>query len=78
MVYVYILASEDGAHHDVGITQELRGRLVKHNAGHVPHTAKYRPWRLKTYVAFSESEQAWEFEKYPKSASGRAFSKKRL
>jgi predicted GIY-YIG superfamily endonuclease len=44
----------------------------------VPHTSKYAPWRLKTYIAFSDALQALQFEKYLKSASGRAFAKKRL
>jgi putative endonuclease len=78
MVYVYILQSEDGVHFYSGATDELRGRLEKHNSGSVPHTSKYRPWRLKTYVAFSNGEQAREFERYLKTASGRAFAKKRL
>lgn len=78
MVYVYILTTEDGAHHYVGITEELRGRLQKHNAGSVPYTAKYRPWRIKTYIAFDDPDQAWAFERYLKTASGRAFAKKRL
>ena len=37
-----------------------------------------RPWRLKTYIAFSDEAQAIAFEKYLKSGSGRAFAKKRL
>ncbi len=78
MVYIYILTSEDGGHHYVGITEDLRGRLRKHNAGGVAHTSKFRPWRIKTYLAFSGVEQAWAFERYLKSASGPAFSKKRL
>jgi hypothetical protein len=41
----------------------------------VPHTSKYRPWRLKTYVAFSDEKQGLAFERYLKSASGRAFAK---
>ena len=79
MVYVYILQSLD--HPDrfyVGITSDLRARLEKHNAGEVPHTSKYAPWSLKTYVAFSDEKQAFAFEKYLKSASGRAFARKRL
>jgi putative endonuclease len=44
----------------------------------VPHTSKYGPWRIKTYIAFSDEAQAVAFEKYLKSASGRAFAKKRL
>jgi predicted GIY-YIG superfamily endonuclease len=76
--YVYILESHDSEHFYVGLTDDLRTRLAKHNAGEVPHTSKYKPWRLKTYVAFSDEEQAVEFEKYLKSGSGRAFEKKRL
>ena len=79
MNYVYILKSlEHGGRYYVGITADLRARLVKHNENVVPHTAKYAPWVLKTYVAFSNRTQAFAFEKYLKTASGRAFSKKRL
>jgi putative endonuclease len=76
--YVYILESLDSLHFYVGITDDLRARLAKHNAGEVPHTSKFGPWRLKTYVAFSNAKQAVAFERYLKSASGRAFAKKRL
>ncbi len=78
MKYVYILQSTAAEHFYVGITDDLRTRVAKHNAGEVPHTSKYRPWRVKTYVAFSDEKQAFNFEKYLKSSSGRAFSKKRL
>jgi putative endonuclease len=43
-----------------------------------PHTSKYASWTLKTYIAFSDEKQAFAFEKYLKSPSGRAFAKKRL
>lgn len=77
--YVYILESEtDVKHHYIGLTDDLHARLKKHNAGEVPHTAKFRPWRIKTAVAFTDRERAAEFERYLKSASGRAFAKKRL
>ncbi len=79
MNYVYILKSlEDGERYYVGITADLRARLAKHNAKEVPHTAKYAPWTLKTYIAFSSRPQAFAFEKYLKTGSGRAFAKKRL
>jgi putative endonuclease len=78
MKYVYILESLDSQHFYVGITDDLRARLAKHNAGAVPHTSKYRPWRIRTYVAFSDEHLAIAFEKYLKSGSGRAFTKKRL
>ncbi len=79
MHYVYILESlAAGEHVYVGITSDLRTRLDKHNRGDVTHTAKYRPWKLKTYIAFSDEAQAFQFERYLKSASGRAFARKRL
>jgi putative endonuclease len=76
--YVYILESLDREHFYVGVTDDVTGRLVKHNAGEVSHTSKYRPWRLKTYVAFGNEERAFALEKYLKSGSGRAFTKKHL
>jgi putative endonuclease len=79
MTYVYILQSVE--HFDryyVGSTHDLRARLQKHNAGEVSHTSKYAPWSVKTYVAFNDEKQAFSFEKYLKSGSGRAFAKKRL
>ena len=76
MKYVYILESLDSEHFYAGITDDVPARLARHNAGEVPHTSKYRPWRLKTYVAFSDEKQAFAFEKYLKSGSGRAFAKK--
>jgi putative endonuclease len=78
MTYVYIPGSSDGLHFYTGATEDLRERIGKHNAGDVPHTARFRPWRLKTYLAFSNAAQAWAFERYLKTASGRAFSRKRL
>jgi predicted GIY-YIG superfamily endonuclease len=78
MKYVYILESLDSNHFYVGIADDLRARLLKHNAGEVTHTAKYRPWRIKTYLAFSDEKQAFAFEKYLKFGSGRAFAKKRF
>ena len=79
MLYVYILQSiGNGDRYYVGVTGDLRSRLQKHNAGAVSHTSKFAPWAIKTYVAFSDEKRAIEFEKYLKSASGRAFAKKRL
>jgi predicted GIY-YIG superfamily endonuclease len=79
MTYVYILRSlQSMERHYVGVTADLRARLHRHNAGQVPHTSKYAPWTIKTYIAFSDEKQAIAFEAYLKSASGRAFAKKRL
>ena len=78
-LYVYILQSEsDPESFYVGSTEDLKNRLLKHNAGEVPHTSKLRPWRIKTAIAFTNEPQARNFERYLKTASGRAFAKKRL
>lgn len=79
MRYVYILQSVgDPDRFYVGVTSDLRERLKRHNASDVTHSSKYVPWRIKTYLAFSDEAQAFAFEAYLKSASGRAFAKKRL
>ena len=77
--YVYILVSDvDGLRHYTGLTEDLEGRLKAHNSGQVPHTSKYRPWRIETAIAFRSNEKAVAFEKYLKSHAGRAFARKRL
>jgi len=79
MKYVYILRSlQDRERYYVGVTGDVLSRLKEHNAGRAPHTSKYGPWEIKTYLAFSDETQAFAFEKYLKSGSGRAFARKRL
>lgn len=78
-VYVYILQSEiDSSRYYTGCTRDLQDRLRRHNGGDVAHTAKWKPWRLKTCIALSDEARARELEHYLKSASGRGFAKKRL
>jgi predicted GIY-YIG superfamily endonuclease len=74
VVYVYILQSEADEHFYVGVTDDLRARLRKHNSGEVPHTSKHLPWKLRTYISFDDVDRAYAFERYLKSGSGRAFS----
>jgi putative endonuclease len=79
MHYVYLLQSEP--HPDqryTGLTSNLKARIEKHNNGGVPHTSKFRPWKLITYIAFSTRGQAVEMERYLKSGSGRAFANRHL
>jgi predicted GIY-YIG superfamily endonuclease len=76
--YVYILQSLAGEHFYTGIADDLDARLSKHNAGAVTHTSKFRPWGIKSYIAFADEARAIAFEKYLKSGSGRAFAKARL
>ena len=75
--YVYILQSEkDHNRFYTGFTKNLDIRLTYHNSGRCPHTSKFKPWRIKTAIAFTDREKALDFEKYLKTSSGRAFVKK--
>ncbi|MFC1878170.1 GIY-YIG nuclease family protein [Thermodesulfobacteriota bacterium] len=77
--YVYILQSKKYPDRFyTRFTENLDSRLKSHNRGENPHTTKYKPWRIKTAVAFSDRQKALDFEAYLKSPSGRAFAKKRL
>ena len=79
MFYVYLLQSESHPNQRyVGFTQDLKKRMTAHNAGQSVHAARHRPWKLVTYLAFADRQRAVEFERYLKSGSGHAFSKKRL
>ena len=77
--FVYILQSEtDQERFYTGLTEDLESRLKSHNSGGCYHTSKYKPWLIKTAIAFNDRQKALDFEKYLKGPSGRAFAKKRL
>jgi len=77
--YVYILQSQtDPDRFYTGHTDNLDERLKVHNQGKCKHTSKCTPWKIKTTIAFADKQRTLEFEKYLKTASGRAFAKKRL
>ena len=79
MTYVYLIQSiafPDQKY--IGRSSNLKKRLDAHNEGRSPHTSKYKPWKLVTYIAFSDESKAAEFESYLKSGSGRAFANKRF
>ena len=77
--YVYILQSKVNTDQFyIGFTKNIENRLKDHNSGKDPHTSKYKPWRIKTAIAFTDRQKALDFERYLKTKSGRAFAKKRL
>jgi putative endonuclease len=79
MRYVYLLESEAlASKRYVGMTSDLKRRMSEHNRGNSPHTAKHAPWKLVTYVAFSDERKAEIFERYLKSGSGHAFARRRF
>lgn len=59
MHYVYMLQSETVIDQRyVGLTSDLKRRLAEHNARKSVHTSKYAPWRIVTYVVFSDGRKA--------------------
>ena len=46
------------------------------DVGKSPHTAKYVPWKTVVVIGFEEDERAFQFERYLKTGSGRAFANK--
>jgi predicted GIY-YIG superfamily endonuclease len=78
-IYVYILQSEvDPDHFYTGSTGDLAERLRRPNEGRVPHTSKWKPWKLKTCIAMSDRNRAAELEKYFKIPFGSRVSEKHL
>ncbi len=79
MKFVYLIQSIPHPEQKYfGLTSNLENRIKDQNEGRSTHTAKYKPWKLVTYVAFSNESKAIKFEQYLKSGSGRAFANKRL
>ena len=63
--YVYILQSETCSDRFyVGQTQDLRVRLAQRDAGRIPRTTKWKPWRIKSYAALSDKQRARALEHY--------------
>ena len=74
---VYLLRCSDDTIY-TGCTNDINDRLRRHNRGEVHYTSTKLPVVLVTYLTFTDKYKAYEFEKYLKSGSGKAFSKKRL
>ncbi len=76
MYYVYSLQCKDGYY--VGCANDLKDRINRHRKGQIPATKNRLPIKLDFYFATKDKYKAYEFEKYLKSGSGRAFIKKHL
>lgn len=75
--YVYILLCIDSTYY-TGCTSNLEERMIRHNKKEVSYTKTRLPFKLITYITFSDKYKAYNFEKYLKSGSGKAFMFKRL
>ncbi|MBI2475777.1 MAG: GIY-YIG nuclease family protein [Candidatus Taylorbacteria bacterium] len=78
MYYVYILKSLKDSSKYIGTTTDLKNRLQEHNDFETVSNKSKAPYWIAWYCAFIEKTQAYDFEKYLKSSSGYAFTKKHL
>ena len=72
MWHVYILKCNDGSYY-TGCTSNMNDRLVLHSKGQINHTASRLPFDLIVTINFKNKYKVFNFEKYLKSGSGRAF-----
>jgi putative endonuclease len=79
MLFVYLLRSQKTPNRVyVGLCGNMKNRLLEHNAGECKTTAEARPWAVDVVVYFRDKKKAHAFERYLKTGSGRAFSKRHL
>ncbi|MFZ5553819.1 MAG: GIY-YIG nuclease family protein [Bacteroidota bacterium] len=67
--YVYILYSEAYDRFYVGQTNDIIGRLQRHNSKLVQSTAPYAPWTLKCKIEKSSRSEAVVLERKLKNLS---------
>ena len=77
MWFVYILKCADNTYY-TGCTSDLDDRIKRHLKRENTYTKDRLPVTLIYYSAFPDKYKAYEFEKYLKSGSGKAFAKKRF
>ncbi len=77
MFFVYILRCSNERPY-IGCTQNIKERLVRHKKGRVSATSRILPVKLISCIVFANKYTAYNFERYLKSGSGRAFIKRHL
>jgi putative endonuclease len=78
MQYVYVLQSKKDGYLYTGCTNNLKSRVILHNAKKVDSTKKRTPFMLVYYEAYINSHDAYNREQYMKTQYGRSYLKKVL
>lgn len=76
--YVYVLQSKIDKNFYVGHTSDLHKRILEHNSGKVKSTQARRPFNLVYCEASLNQKDAFDREKYLKTAWGKRYIKNRL
>ena len=72
---VYVIRNAAGKYY-IGLSEDVQIRLQQHNQGLSKYTNSKKPWQLIWYSVFFTQDEAYKFEKYLKTASGKAFTNK--
>ena len=67
MYYVYLIYSEKYDIYYIGQTNNLEGRLIRHNQNRCKYTKNKGPWNLVGYKIYQSRSEAVQFEKQLKS-----------
>lgn len=78
MYYVYFIKSLKSDFRYTGYTANLKKRINEHNIGMNKSTKPYIPFEVDVYIAVKTIQKAKDLEKYFKTGSGIAFSRKRI
>jgi putative endonuclease len=63
MFFVYIIESTESKRYYIGQTNNLEGRLKRHNQGRNLSTKAYIPWQLKWWKEYESRSEAIIIEK---------------
>jgi putative endonuclease len=61
--WVYIIFSEKFDRFYIGQTNDLDGRIERHNSGYVESTKSFRPWGLKLALSKNSRSESMVLEK---------------
>ncbi len=73
MITVYIIKSLNSNYHYVGISNDLKNRLLRHNSGYNKSTKPYAPFKLIFSEVHKSYKEARKREVFLKSGKGREF-----
>jgi len=75
MYFVYAVKSQKDGRIYVGLSSNIKRRILEHNSGYVFSTKGFRPWKLIYKEEAKNRKEARKREKYFKSGSGKELLK---
>lgn len=78
MYFVYVLKSQKDGEFHTGFTENLEGRVLKHNAGSVTATKSRRPFELAYIEGGLNKTDSIHREIYLKTSWGKRYIKSRI